>query len=69
MYDQEILVEKLKAILEALERIPRRFAHISTPDDFTSSNAGVDQMDAICMVLIAVGEELKTLTAEPRANY
>jgi len=26
MYDPELLVEKLQTLLEALERIPRRFA-------------------------------------------
>ena len=30
-YDSELLVEKLKTLLEALERIPRRFADIATP--------------------------------------
>lgn len=28
MYDQESLVEKLQALLEALERMPRRFSGI-----------------------------------------
>ena len=61
MYDPELLLEKLSALLEALERIPRRFADIATPDDFYSSNAGIDRMDAICMILIAAGEELKNI--------
>ncbi|MEA3398069.1 MAG: hypothetical protein U9R05_11450 [Chloroflexota bacterium] len=29
MYDRELLVEKLKILLEALDRIPRRFTGIS----------------------------------------
>jgi uncharacterized protein with HEPN domain len=29
--------------------------------DFYSSDAGIDRMDAICMILIAVGEELKNI--------
>jgi uncharacterized protein with HEPN domain len=61
MYDPELLLEKLNALLEALERIPRRFADIATPDDFYSSDAGIDRMDAICMILIAAGEELKNI--------
>lgn len=59
MYDAELLVERLKTLLEALERIPRRFAGISTPEDFHSTDDGIDRMDAICMILIAAGEELK----------
>ncbi len=61
MYDQEVLLERLRSLLEALERIPRRFADIKTPADFYASDAGVDRMDAICMILIAVGEELKSI--------
>ena len=40
MYDAELLVERLRSLLEALERIPRRFSHINTPDDFHASDAG-----------------------------
>jgi len=58
--DKEILVrERLETALEALERIPRRFAKISAPDDFYSSEIGVDMLDSICMVLMACGEEFK----------
>ena len=61
MYDAELLVDRLKTLLEALQRIPRRFAQIAAPDDFHASDAGIDRMDAICMILIAAGEELKNL--------
>jgi hypothetical protein len=52
MYDPDLLREKLQTLLEALERIPRRFSEIATPDDFYATDAGVDLMDAICMILI-----------------
>jgi uncharacterized protein with HEPN domain len=61
MYDPELLVERLQTLLEALKRIPRRFADITTPADFYSSDAGIDRMDAICMILIAAGEEIKSI--------
>jgi uncharacterized protein with HEPN domain len=48
-------------VLAALERIPRRFAAISEPGDFMSSEAGLDSLDSICMVLIAAGEEFKQI--------
>ena len=64
MYDPELLVEKLQTLLEALERIPRRFADIDSPTDFTSSDAGIDRMDAICMILIAAGEEIKNIDSK-----
>ena len=61
MYERNVLLERLRSLLEALERIPRRFADVKTPADFYASDAGVDRMDAICMILIAAGEELKIL--------
>jgi uncharacterized protein with HEPN domain len=64
MYDPELLVEKLQTLLEALERIPRRFADIDSPADFTSSDDGIDRMDAICMILIAAGEEIKNIDSK-----
>ncbi|MGB8425242.1 MAG: hypothetical protein WCD88_05640 [Desulfobacterales bacterium] len=66
MYDREVLVEKLYSLLEALERIPRRFAGIAGPADFYASDAGIDRMDAICMILIAAGEELKSIDRKDR---
>jgi len=68
MYDPELLVEKLKTLLEALERIPRRFADIAAPADFNSSDEGIDRMDAICMILIAAGEELKNIDRKTGGN-
>lgn len=61
MSSKELLADRLKDVLEALERVPRRFAGIGTPSDFTDTPDGIDRMDSICMVLIAVGEELKTI--------
>ena len=61
MSDPELLIERLTTILEALERVPKRFAGINTPADFLASDSGTDRMDAICMVLIAVGEEFKAI--------
>ena len=61
MYNSGLLLERLQSVLTALERIPRRCADISQPSDFFTSDAGLDRMDAICMVLIAVGEEFKNI--------
>ena len=61
MYDRELLVEKLQTLLAALRRIPRRFASITEPSDFYLTEDGEDKLDAICMILIAAGEELKNI--------
>jgi hypothetical protein len=58
MYDQDLLPERLTTLLEVLERIPRRFADIRTPADFYASDAGIDRIDAMCMILAA---RIKTL--------
>ncbi len=59
MSDASLVIERLEGVLEALERIPRRFAGITAPDDFFDDPEGLDRLDAICMVLIAVGEAFK----------
>lgn len=61
MYDTELLIERLRDVLEALERIPKRCAGIRTPSDFDDSDEGIEHKDSICMVLVAVGEELKSI--------
>jgi uncharacterized protein with HEPN domain len=61
MYDPRALRLHLEQIREALERIPRRFAPISRAEDFLSSVEGLDRLDAICMMLIAVGEAFKQI--------
>ena len=61
MYDSTLLREQLETVLEALERIPRRFAGISRAEDFALSAEGVDRLDAICMILIAVGEAFRKM--------
>jgi uncharacterized protein with HEPN domain len=61
MSEADLLVERLQLALTALERIPRRFASITQPNDFLTSEAGVERMDSICMILIAAGEEFKKI--------
>lgn len=68
MYDSSLLLERLQTVLMALERIPRRCADISQPSDFSADEAGLDRMDAICMILIAVGEEFKSIDKQTEGN-
>jgi hypothetical protein len=51
MPDSSLLRERLENVLEALERIPWRFADIQSADDFSRSEKGQDRLDAICMIL------------------
>lgn len=59
MSDTALICEVLAQILEAVNRIEWRFAPISTVDDFLDSPEGLEKLDSICMMLIAIGESLK----------
>ncbi|MCP4296720.1 MAG: DUF86 domain-containing protein [Proteobacteria bacterium] len=61
MYDTELVLEILDQIKTGAARIQRRFTKIRSADDFLSSDEGLDKLDAICMMLIAIGESLKNL--------
>lgn len=61
MFDIELARELLSQIYEATQRILRRFEPVSSADDFTNSEAGMEKLDAICMQLIAIGESVKNL--------
>jgi uncharacterized protein with HEPN domain len=61
MYDIELVREILRQILWSTQTIARRFAVITSPEDFVISEAGLEKLDAICMQLIAIGESVKHL--------
>ncbi len=61
MYDVELILEILRQIVEAGRRIERRFSSVRQPDEFLATDDGLDRLDAICMMLIAIGESLKNL--------
>ncbi|MFA5866186.1 MAG: DUF86 domain-containing protein [Phycisphaerae bacterium] len=61
MYDKELVVEVLKQISDATEKILARFEPVTNVSDFTHNPAGIEKMDSICMLLIVIGESLKNL--------
>jgi len=61
MYDKNLIIELLNQIDEAIQKVERRFVGISSPDDFTKSDDGSDRLDAIAMMLIAIGENIKNI--------
>ena len=61
MYDATLLLEKLEQIDEALARIERHFASFSSPDNFLDSENGVDMLERITIMLIAIGENFKRM--------
>jgi len=61
MYDKGLVIETLQQIAAASMRIEKRFKTIQSSDDFSSSDEKTDKLDAICMMLIAIGESLKKI--------
>jgi uncharacterized protein with HEPN domain len=51
----------LLQIDRASKTIQQRILPITSPDDFTQTEAGLEKLDAICMQLIALGESVKNL--------
>ncbi len=61
MYDKELVLDILCQILEATQKVNQRFEQIETVSDFTGSPFGMEKLDSICMLLIAIGESLKNI--------
>lgn len=61
MRDKKLVLEVLLQIEEAATRIINRFEPIKQVSDFTDSTVGIDKLDAICMMMIVIGEALKNL--------
>ena len=61
MYDKDLAIDILSQIDQAALTIIKRFIPIKTVNDFTDSEYGMEKLDSICMLLIAIGESLKNL--------
>ncbi|MCD4708659.1 MAG: DUF86 domain-containing protein [Candidatus Sabulitectum sp.] len=57
----QLIIEVLTHIEKASAKILSRFSDIQSPSDFVDSAEGATKMDAICMMLIVIGESLKNL--------
>ncbi len=69
MYDKTLLRDKLEQINEAVARIERRFSAIGTPSDFMKTEPNQDKLDAIAMLLIAIGESFKKIDKETEGEF
>ncbi len=57
----QMVYETLKNIETAITRLQERTVQIHSVDDFLLSPFGMEKLDAACMVIIAMGEAVKTL--------
>ena len=69
MPDMSLIREKLLQIEESLSRIQRRSSGIKSPEDFTGNEDNLDKLDAIAMMLIAVGESFKKIDYETDGEW
>jgi len=56
-----MVYETLKNIDTAIARLQERSLEIHSVNDYLTSPSGMEKLDAACMVLIALGESVKTL--------
>jgi uncharacterized protein with HEPN domain len=61
MYDKKLVTAILKQIEVALITIQTRSVNIHDVADFTNSPSGMEKLDGICMLFMAVGESVKNI--------
>jgi hypothetical protein len=54
MFDKTLVLSVLRQIDEALEKIASRAKLIRSPNDFTGSPVGMEKLDSICMLFMAI---------------
>lgn len=69
MFDKSLIREKLEQIQNAILRIQRRFSTIHTPEDFLNDDENMDRLDAIAMMLIAIGESFRKIDLETDGQW
>ena len=61
MFDKDLVLSILMQIDEALGKIVSRANRIRSADDFIGTPAGMEKLDGICMLFMAIGEALKNI--------
>ena len=61
MYEKSLVTEELGNIEQSLNDILEWTANVRSVDDFLESSSGMILLNAVCMKLFTVGEELKNI--------
>ena len=61
MYDKSLIIDALDNIEQSLNDILEWTENIHSIDDFLTSSSGVILLNAVCMKLFTIGEELKNI--------
>ena len=68
MLDIDLVKNILRQIVDALQKIQWRFEPVNSVDDFTDTPQGMEKLDSICMLLIAIGESCKKIDRLTNGN-
>lgn len=68
MYNRQRVFDMLERIEESISDVQQWTEHITGPDDFYASSTGMILLNAVCMKLLAVGEEVKSLDRRTNGN-
>jgi uncharacterized protein with HEPN domain len=61
MSDRKLLLEVLQQTSAATKRVQQRFEPVHSVAFLTGSAQGMEKLDALCMLLIAIGESIKNI--------
>jgi uncharacterized protein with HEPN domain len=61
MFDRELALAVAGQIDDALEKIKNRIVDLRSAEDLTATPEGMERMDGLCMLFMAIGEALKNL--------
>ena len=66
MYDVTLVREELEQVLDAVRLIQARFEPVRSVEDFLLTNDGLMRLNSICMLFIAIGENVKGIDRRTR---
>ena len=69
MPDRSLIRERLQQVENSLHRILQRSSTVQSPDDFKASDGNLDKLDAIAMMLIAIGESFRKIDLETDGQW
>ena len=61
MHDEELLYYSLKRIASTIERIINNSKAIDDSQYYVLSTAGMERLESTCMLLLAIGESIKSI--------
>lgn len=61
MLDEELLYYSFKRIASTIERIINNSKEIDDSQYYVLSNAGIERLESTCMLLLAIGESIKSI--------